>query len=434
MEQRIRQARREAQSIKDRIQRKKDDLADNTLTSLSKGRLVIKRLPGTEKDVKDYFAMMWPNNNMAGNIVSTLPLSELLPSRNFTSWGSTYSTRMDFKRKAVRVIINNKECFARPDTGSDEDVMTEAFAQEHNVQIQREDKHKGTFMLGAGTFIQSIGIALVPFHLLGEAHSDEHRWFHVLKKCPEPLILGMKFLEKIKLYTKNKHLLVDSPHASGSMPTLKWIGSPGASVNLRANGKTLVGCADTGSDLDLISLRCAKRLGLDIDTRQSARTRVMLADESVIETVGQTVNPSVQLSSFDTFEMAFHVLPGLASDVIFSEEFLEQMDAFHTCAQIKDSEDPYQQRLNTLINLGPVQAFLSRTWTPNVADTAQQKHDQVIEAEIYRRKKTNRTIGKIKDPDRASATREAEEVKKRSFDTGHQRCLHCVGETYTEGP
>ena len=73
------------------------------------------------------------------------------------------------------------------------------------------------------------------------------------------------------------------------------------------------------------------------------------------------------------------------------------MDAFNTCAQIKDSEDPYQQRLNTLINLGPMQAFLSRTWTPDVTDTAQQEHDQIIEAERYRRNKTNRMIRKMRD-------------------------------------
>jgi hypothetical protein len=116
------------------------------------------------------------------------------------------------------------------------------------------------------------------------------------------------------------------------MPTLKWIGSPRGFVDFKANGKQLVGCADTGSDLDFMSLRCARRLGFKIDTDLSARTRVMLADESVVETVGQVNVSSVELSYFDSFEMTFHVLPGLASDVVFSEDFLDQMDAFNTCA------------------------------------------------------------------------------------------------------
>jgi hypothetical protein len=177
-----------------------------------------------------------------------------------------------------------------------------------------------------------------------------------------------------------------------------------------------------------MSLRCAKRLGFKIDSKPSARSRVQLADESIVETVSQVHCSSVELPYFDSFGMHFHVLPGLASDVIFSEDFLDQMDAFNTCAQIKDTEDPYQQQLNTLISLGPIQAFLNRTWTPDVADTAQQEHDQVIEVEIYRRNTVKRSIRKIRDEDKAAAARAAEETKKSVFDQGHARCTRCIGD------
>ncbi|TVY90900.1 hypothetical protein LAWI1_G001356 [Lachnellula willkommii] len=338
----------------------------------------------------------------------------------------------DFKRKAIRVVINGKECYARPDSASDQDIITKAFAEEHNIPIQREEGDKSIFKLGTGSFIQSIGRAYIPFKLFGGSES-EHRWFHVFKKCPVPLIMGMGFLEKIKLYSKNKHLLVDCPSSFGSMPMLKWIGSPRGSVNLKANGKELVGCADTGSDLDFMSLRCARRLGFNFDTERKARTRVMLADESIVETMGQLTVSSVELSYFDSFEMTFHILPGLASDVIFSEAFLDQTDAFNTCVQIEDSEDSYQQRVNTLINFGPVQAWLSRKWTPDAQDTAQQEHDRVIEAENYRRNKADRTIRKMRDESRAAAAREAEEAKQNTFNTRHARCPHCIGERRRTG-
>ncbi|KAF4634546.1 hypothetical protein G7Y89_g3561 [Cudoniella acicularis] len=156
--------------------------------------------------------------------------------------------------------------------------------------------------------------------------------------------MGMSFLEKIQLYTKNKYLLVDRPsRLNSNMPTLKWIGSPRSFIDFTANGTKLVRCADTGSDLNLMPLRCAKRHSLEINTTESARTQVMLADESVITTVGQTRISSVSLPGFnneESFKMSFHVLPNLASDIIFSEEFLEQVDVFHTCARIKDSSDP----------------------------------------------------------------------------------------------
>jgi hypothetical protein len=339
----------------------------------------------------------------------------------------TYSKVVGFKRKALRIMFNGYDTFARPDTASDQDIMTEAFANEHDIAIQRGETDQSLFLLGAGKYVKSVGKAQVPISLFGNDFKEEFRWFHVLEKCPVPLILGMKFVEKIKLYTRNKHLLVDCPFNFGSLPTLKWVGSPRGFVNFRANGKQLVGCADTGSDLDFLSLRCAKRLGFKIDSRPSARSRVMLADESIVETVGQVHISSIELSYFESFEMSFHVLPGLASEVIFSEDFLDQMDAFNTCAQIKDTEDPYQQQLNTLISLGPIQAFLNRTWTPDVANTAQQEHDQVIEPEIYRRNNVKRSIRKMRDEDKAAAARATEETKKSIFDQGHARCTHCIG-------
>lgn len=344
------------------------------------------------------------------------------------SYGTELSQTRHFKRKAIRVVINGKECYARPDSASDQDIITEAFAEEHNIPIQREEGDKSDFELGTGSFVQSIGRAYIPFKLFGGGNSEENRWFHVLKKCPVPLIMGMRFLEKFKLYSRNKHLLVNCPSSFGSMPMLKWIGSPRGYVNFKANGKELVGCADTGSDLDFMSLRCARRLGFKIDTELNARTRVMLADESIVETVGQATVSSVELSYFDGFEMTFHILPGLASDVIFSEAFLDQTDAFNTCVQMEDSEDSYQQRLNTLINFGPVQAWLSRKWTPDAQDTAQQEHDRLIEAELYRRNKADRTIRKMRDENRADAAREAEEANQNTFNTRHARCPHCIGE------
>jgi hypothetical protein len=127
--------------------------------------------------------------------------------------------------------------------------------------------------------------------------------------------------------------------------------------------------------------------------------------------------------------MAFHVLPGLSCDVIFGEEFLEQMDAFNACDILDDEDDPSIYSLHTLINLGPIQSFLARKgWTKTLTpeeDSLLLEHDAGIEAEIYRRNKANRAISKIKNRARAETAREEEEVKSRRFDRGHENCVHC---------
>jgi hypothetical protein len=332
-----------------------------------------------------------------------------------------------FKRKAVPILLNDMKCLARPDTGSEKNIMTEEFAKQNNIHIHRTETGNDTFKLGSGKQIQSIGRAYVPCCIFGDNSSSEHTWFSVLAKCAVPVIMGMEFIQKIKLYRERKHLLVDCPPGFGNMPTLKWIGSPRAHINFSAGDRSFVGCADTGSDLDFMSLRCARKHGFKIDGGINQRTRVRIADSTIVETVGKVHMPSVKLGPFDPFAMEFHILPGLPSDVIFGEELLDRIDAFNTCAELMDTEDPHQHSLNTLINLGPIQAFMSRTWTPAAGGTAQQEHDHKIEAEIYRRNKARRVISRIVSQDQVEAARATEEAKILAFDTGHIGCAQCVG-------
>jgi hypothetical protein len=346
---------------------------------------------------------------------------------------ASHSQVMNSTRKALRCSIGGSTCFARPDSGSDRDIITETFAADNGILVQRGEADKSIFKLGSGKLIQSLGRALVPLRIFGDSQLIEHRWFDVIAKCPVPLILGLDFIRKFKLFTQNKHLLVDCPCNFGNLPLLKWIGSPRERINFVADGRSLIAGADTGSDLDLMSLQCARRRGFKIDRSESARNRVMLADETIVETIGQVHVSSVQLSHFDRFEMSFHVLPGLPCDVIFGVEFLEQMDAFNTCDIVHLDENDIHS-LNTLINLGPFQAFLTRKRASKPDNTAQQEHDQAIEAEIYLRNKANRALAKMKDEARAATASEAEEVKRRAFDAGHMRCRHCIGAMGREDP
>lgn len=131
--------------------------------------------------------------------------------------------------------------------------------------------------------------------------------------------------------------------------------------------------------------------------------------------------------------MSFHALPGLPCDVIFGEEFLEQMDAFNTCDMVRVDENVLHS-LCPSINLGPIQAFLTRKWASKTSDTVQQEHDKAIEAEIYRRNKANRALAKIKDGIRVAAASKAQEAKRRAFDAGHSTCMHCIGTTEGREP
>jgi hypothetical protein len=112
-----------------------------------------------------------------------------------------------------------------------------------------------------------------------------------------PLILGLNFIRKFKLFTENKHMLVDCPYSFGNLPALKWIGCPQERIEFLADGRSLTAGADSGSDLDLMSLKCAQRREFKIDTSESARTRVMLADETIVEQSDKSTFPPLSSPS-----------------------------------------------------------------------------------------------------------------------------------------
>lgn len=400
-------------------------------------RTVDPHLPGT----KELYLSSADSKNDVANTV--LPGGYQVLNRVLTADSAALPKRATtFKRKAVELLIKGKKCFARPDTGSDRNIMTEAFAKEHGLEIHRNKNDKELFCMGNGQYTQSIGRALVPCRLLGDK-SDQSYWFHVMEKCSAPIIMGLKFLQKIQLYTKNKHLLVDSPFSFGNIPSFKWMGSPKGRMRFSADCWNITAYADTGSDLDLMSLDCALKRGFRID--ESRRNRVMLADGAIAETAGMVDVSSVQLAKFDSFGMSFHVLPNLVCDVIFGEEFLEQMDAFNTC-EIFDEDDVWDiYSLNPLINLGPTQSFVHKIINRkrrggqqqdlfvNGGDvsriklnTARRDHDERREAELYRQHKVDRLIDRIRDQSQKLTARTAEDAKRKAFQDSHLACVHCT--------
>ena len=202
-----------------------------------------------------------------------------------------YAKSAFFFRKAIQISVNGKLRLARPDSGSERDVCSEAFANEHGLRISKNDEDRTLFKLGTGSEVRSIGRALASYGLASDTNSPEERCLWVLKKCVAPIIMGQEFIREITLYERNKHLLVRCPNWFGRLPTLKYMGSQNNQIRFTAGGHALSGCADTGSDEDFMSLECARRNGFRIDHRQTTRILVQQADGSIVETMGQVCVP-----------------------------------------------------------------------------------------------------------------------------------------------
>ena len=369
------------------------------------------------------------------------------------------------QRKVLRVLIKKKEHMACPDSGSAKNIMSESLANKCELKIRRSSKDIKQFELGSGKCISSIGRVRVPVELLGNTLGRKKCWFYIFSTCPVPLILGMPFLEEAEILTKNRHMLESCPAELKNISSLLWIGSSRSNTSPRnrfecsLDGHDLEAVADTGSDLNLMSLKCAKREGFRIDRRREARRRIRVGDATETETVGQVyiyklnldwrkapttsdipininntdntpqeTSPEIDGTNIGTI---FHILPGLPCDVIFGRDLLDQIDAFNLCPKLSSARAPKMDHpfeLNVLISLGPVSIRLPlprrRRQLPVANPDAKETHDDARHAEVFRRTKREEEIALL-SVECQDLARSRERKRIRDWDALHKTCIYC---------
>ncbi|KAK7966035.1 uncharacterized protein PG986_000312 [Apiospora aurea] len=189
-------------------------------------------------------------------------------------------------RRALAISINNHEEKACPDSGSSENIMREDWACDHKLKIRRTPRdRRRVFELGNGRSVRAVGRVYVNVEITRAAPSSlrprkRKVWFYVFEQCPVPIILGMPFLESEAIFTRNEHLLEACPKAYSDIDSLLWIGSPRNQIRCSLNGRQAVATADTGSDINLMSLQYAKKNGHWIDDRPEVRRRLQFGRDN----------------------------------------------------------------------------------------------------------------------------------------------------------
>ena len=314
--------------------------------------------------------------------------------------------------------MGKKKHFARPDTGSDRNIISKAYAKQHGISYKRTTEK---FQLGTGTSTYPIGKAKIWIGVPGIDFNKTVR-FDVMQECPNHLIMGSGFIDEIQLYTRNKHLLVEYRSFQHLLPILNRVGNRRQYIPFTADGYSLLACPDTGSDLEFISEECAIRCGFVINASDDVRRRIMLGDKSTVDTIGEVEIESLELTSHDSFAHTFHVLRNLVCDVIFGEKFLEDIDAFSTCEIILGDEESSELQFNPLIDMGLLQTGFSRLiyGQPAHQETRQEEHDRLIETEIHQRNKADREI-----PSFQTELWRTESARRAAFVQSHETCEIC---------
>ncbi|KFY14265.1 hypothetical protein V492_02727 [Pseudogymnoascus sp. VKM F-4246] len=389
--------------------------------------------------------------------------------------GDPYASSLNTKprenrRKVLRIRINGEDHLACPDSGSEKNIISKACAIEHGFRIRRKVRDRKRFEVGNGDIVWSIGRVLETVDLPDSPLWKKKRWFYVLEDCPVPVVMGMNFLREAEILTKYRHLLENCPVEMSDISSLLWIGSPKNRLRCTLDGRQLEAVADTGSDINVMSLTCAEREGFRIDRRPEARTKIAVGNGDVIETLGQvyvsnltldwrepeaepperpprspatemTLEPDPNASAYpphgegdDDLYTPFHVIENLPCDIIFGHKFLDDTDAFNKCPELLDIPpstqnrqfDKHKKQYEFMILISDIWPFKKSSKGPKLPVDLRERHESKWHAERHRRSKNTEEKIALLPPDRQEAARRGEAKKLQEWRTAHANCQFFV--------
>ena len=222
--------------------------------------------------------------------------------------------------------LNGAQVTAFPDTGAEGNVISLDFAVRNKLDIQRHSQLE--FQLPTGRVSRSVGTAYLPWRF-----ADEPKVFNilfsVLPKCTHDVIIGGKFLKFTQTLTKFarriKTKLLPFPPRLG----VKLLGSQRQRVWGSLDGECAVAVPDTGSDVMLVSTAYAMQRGFKISGQKDCRSELEFANGSRAFTRGLVKDVDWSFNDSDTsYQCDFHVLDNLSVDVVLSNDFLFDVNAF----------------------------------------------------------------------------------------------------------
>jgi hypothetical protein len=251
------------------------------------------------------------------------------------------------------MILMGKTIPSIADSGSEENIISNEVILALGLIINDAPEHQREFRMGNNRIVIALGRIVVACTFARDQSVQLQCSFYVFQTLIAPVIMGMAFLDETETLTKNKHRLqprnapLQGPLVCASLNNPRrrlrcFVVPEGVRYVDRAEKqkcKTLVN-ADTGSELDLVSLDFCMRRNLGIRRLDEGYSEIQFADGSIGSLVGQVkLRVPIRRWTGDVLGRTFYVFPGLTCDMLFGEEFLDDFDAFDTYRDTVHLED-----------------------------------------------------------------------------------------------
>ncbi|KAH8588324.1 hypothetical protein B0O99DRAFT_639521 [Bisporella sp. PMI_857] len=205
-------------------------------------------------------------------------------------------------------------------------VMSEEYAVSIGAIIDRSPRKQHTFVNAVGKSFRSLGETTMEVSFPDDS-SRIRQTFAVVKNCAAALVIGDPFLRMTETLTKFRYRLKKAIHTVKQCWRLCYMDVPYRQISCSIDGHSVFANADTGSEIDLVSLEYANRRGWHIEKFGPDDGYVELADGSIVKLAG-CIEARLNIGGKSS-RKTFHILDRLQCDALLGDETLYSLDVFN---------------------------------------------------------------------------------------------------------
>lgn len=213
--------------------------------------------------------------------------------------GRTRSAPSSRHRAVLPMVFEKTTVLSIPDTGSEENLMTIAFADELGLTVNDAPCHRKEFRLGNGKIITALGRVWSLCSFAKDRSVETMSEFYILGQAIVDVIMGMSFLDMTETLTKHKHRLERLTAPRHGISRLMAMNNPRCrmkcSMRTHQGALEVLSNADTGSEMNLVSSKFVAEQGL-LMLERGSESQVQFADGSMAHLAGKT-RMKIQLGS-----------------------------------------------------------------------------------------------------------------------------------------
>lgn len=235
------------------------------------------------------------------------------------------------RRVDLPMIVQGSTIISRPDSGSEENIIAADVLSTLDLKMDTALEHRKEFRVANGKSVWALGRIMVKCSFAKDRTLEFHCTFHVFKTLTSALIMGMAFLDETQTLAKYQYRLQPRTILSFGPVQLSSLNHPRKRLYCLVNSQPRFANADTGSEIDLMSLEYVLKRGFSMTAVGLPSSTVQFADGSTSELVGEvTVVIVLGTPEGPRLVTTFYVLDGLTCDILFGDDFLDKTAAFET--------------------------------------------------------------------------------------------------------